>query len=50
MTAGSAWYSETREKFLTDTCNNVVMRLANAAGRDGWHIEPEQHEEWVKSR
>jgi hypothetical protein len=29
--------------------DKVVERLASAAGKDGWHIEPEQHEEWLAS-
>jgi len=49
MSAGSAWYSATRSEFLEMPHDKVVERLTNAAGRDGWHVEPEQHEEWLAS-
>jgi len=49
MPAGSAWYSATRTEFLDMPHDKVVERLTNAAGRDGWHVEPEQHEEWLAS-
>jgi hypothetical protein len=49
MSAGSAWYSATRAEFLDMPHDKVVERLTNAAGRDGWHVEPEQHEEWLAS-
>jgi hypothetical protein len=49
MSAGSAWYSASRSEFLEMPHDKVVERLTNAAGRDGWHVEPEQHEEWLAS-
>jgi hypothetical protein len=49
MTAGNAWYAAARNEFLEMPHDKVVERLANAAGKDGWHIEPEQHEEWLSS-
>lgn len=49
MSAGSAWYSAARTEFLEMPHDKVVERLTNAAGRDGWHVEPEQHEEWLAS-
>lgn len=49
MSAGLAWYSAARADFLQMPHDEVVERLADAAGRDGWHIEPEQHEEWLSS-
>ena len=49
MSAGRAWYSATRSEFLEMPHDKVVERLTNAAGRDGWHVEPEQHEEWLAS-
>lgn len=49
MSAGNAWYSATRSEFLEMPHDKVVERLTSAAGRDGWHVEPEQHEEWLAS-
>lgn len=49
MTAGSAWYSSSREKFLNTETSTVVSRLSDRAAQDGWHIEPEQHQEWKAS-
>jgi hypothetical protein len=49
MTAGNAWYAAARNEFLDMPHDKVVERLASAAGKDGWHIEPEQHEEWLAS-
>lgn len=49
MTAGNAWYAASRNEFLEMPHDKVVERLASAAGKDGWHIEPEQHEEWLAS-
>jgi hypothetical protein len=49
MVAGSAWYSAERSEFLGAEASAVVARLASHATRDGWHIEPEQHEEWEAS-
>lgn len=49
MVAGSAWYSAERAEFLGAEASTVVAQLASQATRDGWHIEPEQHEEWRAS-
>ena len=49
MTAGSAWYSSSRREFLILETSTVVAKLSDHATRDGWHIEPEQHEEWTAS-
>lgn len=49
MTAGSAWYSSPRVDFLGTKTDAIVASLSNRAARDGWHIEPEQHEEWEAS-
>lgn len=49
MVAGSAWYSAGRIEFLSAEASTVVARLASQATQDGWHIEPEQHEEWRAS-
>lgn len=49
MVAGSAWYSAGRAEFLSAEASTVVARLASQATHDGWHIEPEQHEEWRAS-
>lgn len=49
MSTGNAWYAAARSEFLEMPHDKVVERLANAAGKDGWHIEPEQHEEWLAS-
>jgi hypothetical protein len=49
MTAGSAWYSSSRDKFLNTETNTVVASLSDRAAQDGWHIEPEQHQEWRAS-
>jgi hypothetical protein len=49
MTAGSAWYSSSRTNFLGTDTDTVVASLSSRAARDGWHIEPEQHEEWETS-
>ncbi len=49
MSAGNAWYAADRTEFLEMPHDKVVERLASAAGKDGWHIEPEQHEEWLAS-
>lgn len=47
--AGSAWYTAQRAEFLDAEASTVVALLASRATRDGWHIEPEQHEEWRAS-
>ncbi len=49
MTAGSAWYSSSRDKFLNSETSAVVASLSDRAAKDGWHIEPEQHQEWKAS-
>lgn len=49
MVVGSAWYSAGRTEFLSAEASTVVARLASQATQDGWHIEPEQHEEWRAS-
>ena len=49
MSAGRAWYFASRSEFLVAPRQQVVGFLASAAGRDGWHIEPEQHQEWLSS-
>ena len=49
MTAGSAWYSSSRREFLGLKTSTVVSKLSDHATRDGWHIEPEQHQEWTAS-
>ena len=49
MSAGSAWYSAARSEFLGAETNTIVARLSTQATQDGWHIEPEQHEEWLAS-
>ena len=49
MASANAWYSAARVEFLAAPHETIVERLASAAGRDGWHIEPEQHEEWLAS-
>ena len=49
MNAGAAWFSSSRNDFLLKKADAVVALLANHATKDGWHIEPEQHEEWTAS-
>jgi hypothetical protein len=49
MTAGSAWYEVERARFLSEEVDTVVGHLASAAGKQGLHIEPEQHQEWSAS-
>jgi hypothetical protein len=49
MNAGAAWFSSSRNDFLLKEAGAVVALLANHATKDGWHIEPEQHEEWTAS-
>ncbi len=49
MTAGSAWYSSSRGNFLNSETSTVVASLSDRAAQDGWHIEPEQHQEWRAS-
>jgi hypothetical protein len=47
--AGSAWYSADRGRFLNADQPSIVAELASAAAAQGWHIEPQQHEEWDAS-
>lgn len=49
MAAASAWYEAERTHFLSEQVDRVVDRLASAAGEQGFHIEPEQHQEWNAS-
>src|SRR4051812_28599494 len=49
MTTGSAWFMSSRQEFLRTKLGDVVASLANHATRHGWHVEPEQHEEWTTS-
>ena len=49
MNAGAAWFSSSRNDFLLKEAGAVVALLANHATKDGWHIEPEKHEEWTAS-
>jgi hypothetical protein len=49
MTAGAAWFISSRPEFLGTRPGDVVATLANHATQHGWHIEPEQHEEWTAS-
>lgn len=49
MTAGSAWYDADRRSFLDTPLESVVAHMANSAVQQGWHIEPEQHQEWDAS-
>lgn len=46
---GDAWYSADRSSFLEADQNSVVAELASSAAEQGWHIEPQQHEEWDAS-
>ena len=47
--AGLAWYSADRESFLGTAQHSIVAELASAAAAQGWHIEPQQHQEWDAS-
>ncbi len=49
MAAGACWYSESRDAFIREESTAVVSTLANSATSRGWHIELEQHAEWVAS-
>ena len=48
-TAGRAWYSADRASFLGTDKDSIVAELSSAAAAQGWHIEPEQHQEWDAS-
>lgn len=47
--AGRAWYSADRQRFLAADQSSVVAELSSAATSQGWHIESQQHEEWGAS-
>lgn len=48
-TAGGAWYSADRATFLAADHTAIVAALSSAAAAQGWHIEPQQHQEWDAS-
>ncbi len=45
----SAWYRNTRQGFLADDVKRILGCLHAAAAMDGWHVEPDQNEEWSNS-
>jgi hypothetical protein len=45
----SSWYKNTRRGFLEDDPDLIIGSLHNAASKDGWQVEPDQHEEWRAS-
>ena len=47
--AGRAWYSADRASFLGASQESIVAELASSASAEGWHIEPQQHQEWGAS-
>ena len=47
--AGHAWYSADRASFLDTSQDSIVATLSSAAATQGWHIEPQQHQEWDAS-
>lgn len=52
MTSNSdtaAWYSASRNDFLEQDVEDVVRVLADSAVRQGWHVEPDQWQEWSSS-
>jgi hypothetical protein len=49
MSAGSAWYSNDRDSFLSEKVQSVVGQLASNAVAEGLHVEAEQHTEWRSS-
>ena len=49
MGAGRAWYSSDRIGFLGADQESIVAALSSAASAQGWHIEPQQHQEWDAS-
>lgn len=49
MAAGSAWYWNHREGFLSEGVKSVVGQLASNAVAQGLHVEPEQDQEWRSS-
>ena len=49
MTAADAWYSADRASFLVADDEGIVRQLSDTATRRGWHVEPDQHQEWGSS-
>jgi hypothetical protein len=47
--AGLAWYSADRERFLDSEQASIVAELASTASAQGWHVEAQQHQEWEAS-
>ena len=47
--AGNAWYSADRASFFAADQQSIVAELSSSASAQGWHIEPQQHEEWDAS-
>ncbi len=45
----TAWYSASRSDFVGHDVNDVVRVLAASAVSQGWHVEPEQSQEWSSS-
>jgi len=45
----ASWYSATRQEFLGDSTEIIVSRLHQQAATGGWHVEPDQDEEWRSS-
>lgn len=42
----ASWYKNTRDGFLNETIDNILSHLHKTAAMDGWHIDPDQDEEW----
>ncbi|MCG5054663.1 MAG: DUF2075 domain-containing protein [Myxococcales bacterium] len=49
MPPSPAWFSSTRATFVGAATESVVAQLASGATREGWLVEPEQHDEWTSS-
>ncbi len=49
MTSNPAWYASGCSDFLKRDLESVIAQLASEAGRRGWQVEQEQHEEWRSS-
>ena len=47
--SGRAWYAADRTSFVEVAQGRVVAELSSAASAQGWHIEPQQHQEWDAS-
>ena len=45
----ASWYKNSRKGFLADNLSAIIDSLHKSAAADGWHIEPEQDEEWRAS-